>query len=155
MHFSRSIVQYRSRGRFYREIGSFSRRLFSHLCSSKSKKIHYFVIWHDFSNLQWLRISSFHLVFLSLSVSDPQQGHEYSRFFGLYVDVFQMWTSRQQIEVLNIVHVKKYPEVPIFWRLFYRAKTAEISYLLLHFSAMGDNICYMCKAYWRLFASIG
>ena len=39
MHFSRSIAQYRSRGRFHREIRSFSRRLFSHLCSSKSKKI--------------------------------------------------------------------------------------------------------------------
>ena len=46
--------------------------------------------------------------------SDPQQGHEYSRFFGLYVEVFQMWTSRRQIEVLNIVQAKKYPEVPTF-----------------------------------------
>ena len=39
MHFSRGITQYRSHGRFHREIRSFSRRLFSHLCSSKSKKI--------------------------------------------------------------------------------------------------------------------
>ena len=39
MHFCRSIMQYRSHDRFYREIRSFSRRLFSRLCSSKSKKI--------------------------------------------------------------------------------------------------------------------
>ena len=39
MHFSRSITQYRSHGRFHREIGSFSRRLFSHSISSKSRKI--------------------------------------------------------------------------------------------------------------------
>ena len=52
-----------------------------------------------------------------------------------------MWTSRQQNEVLNIVQAKKYPEVPTFWRLFYRPKKAEISYLLSHFSAMCDNIC--------------
>ena len=39
MHFSRSITQYSNQGRFHREIRSFSRRLFSHLCSSKSKKI--------------------------------------------------------------------------------------------------------------------
>ena len=37
--FSRSITQYRSHGRFHREIRSFSRRLFSHSISSKSKKI--------------------------------------------------------------------------------------------------------------------
>ena len=35
----RSITQYPSDGRFHREIRSFSRRLFSHLRSSKSKKI--------------------------------------------------------------------------------------------------------------------
>ena len=39
MHFSRSITQYRSHGRFHREIRPFSRRLFSHSSSSKSKKI--------------------------------------------------------------------------------------------------------------------
>ena len=57
------------------------------------------------------------IVALSLHItvfSDPQQGHEYLRFFGLYVEVFQMWTSRRQIEVLNIVQAKKYPEVPTF-----------------------------------------
>ena len=64
--------------------------------------------------------------------------------FGLYVEVFQMWTSLQQNEVLNIVQAKKYPEVPTFWRLFYRAKMAEISYLLSHFNAMCDNICVIC-----------
>ena len=72
--------------------------------------------------------------------SDPQQGHEYSRFFGIYVEIFQMWTSRQQNEVLNIVQAKKYPEVPTFWRLFYRPKMAEISNLLSHFNAMCHNI---------------
>ena len=46
--------------------------------------------------------------------SDPLQGQEYSRFFGLYVEVFQMWTSRQENEVLNIVQAKSYPEVPTF-----------------------------------------
>ena len=39
MHFSRSIMHYRSHGRFHGEIRSFSCWLFSHLCSSKSKKI--------------------------------------------------------------------------------------------------------------------
>ena len=34
--------------------------------------------------------------------------------FGLNVEIFQMWTSRQQNEVLNIVQAKKYPEVPTF-----------------------------------------
>ena len=53
--------------------------------------------------------SSHHKVF-----SDPQQGQEYSRFFGLYVEVFQMGTSCQQNEVLNIVQAKSYPEVPTF-----------------------------------------
>ena len=73
--------------------------------------------------------------------SDPQQGHEYSRFFGIYVEIFEMWTSRQQNEVLNIVQAKKYPEVPTFWRLFCRPKMAEISNLLSHFNAMCHNIC--------------
>ena len=68
--------------------------------------------------------------------SDPQPGHEYSRFFGIYVEILQMWTSRQQNEVLNIVQAKKYPEVPTFWTLFCRPKMAEISNLLSHFNAM-------------------
>ena len=71
--------------------------------------------------------------------SDPKPRHEYSRFFGIYVEIFQMWTSRQQNEVLNIVQAKKYPEVPTFWRLFYRPKMAEISNLLSHFNVMCDN----------------
>ena len=42
--------------------------------------------------------------------------------------------------VLNIVQAKKYPEVPTFWRLFYRPKKlAEISNLLSHFIC--HNIC--------------
>ena len=39
MHFSRSIAQYRSLCRFHRQMRTF-------IC--------YFVIWHDFSGLQWL-----------------------------------------------------------------------------------------------------
>ena len=46
--------------------------------------------------------------------SDPQQGHEYLQVFGLYVEVFQIWTLRQQNEVPNIVQAKKYPEVTMF-----------------------------------------
>ena len=76
--------------------------------------------------------------------SDPKPRHEYSRFFGIYVEIFQMWTSRQQNEVLNIVQAKKYPEVPTFWRLFCRPKMAEISNLLSHFNAMCLRAC------WRL-----
>ena len=45
--------------------------------------------------------SSHHKVF-----SDPQ--------IGIYVEIFQTWTSRQKNEVLNIVQAKKYPEVPTF-----------------------------------------
>ena len=44
--------------------------------------------------------------------SDPQQFHD----FLDYDEVFQMWTSRKQNEVLNIVQAKKYPEVPTFLR---------------------------------------
>ena len=73
--------------------------------------------------------------------SDPQPGHEYSRFFGICVEILQMWTSRQQNEVLDIVQAKKYPEVPTLWRLFCRPKMAEISNLLSHFNAMSHNIC--------------
>lgn len=42
-----------------------------------------------------------------------------------------------QNEVLNVVQAKKYPEVPTFWRLFYRPKMAEIfeSFIMCH------NIC--------------
>ena len=72
--------------------------------------------------------------------SDPQQGHEYSRFFGIYVEIFQMWTSRQENEVLNTVQAEKYPEVPTLCRLFCRPKMAEISNLLSHFYAICDNI---------------
>ena len=79
----------------------------------KVRKLHYFVIWHMISLIcNGLRAkfphrniyfhcftwSSHHKVF-----SDPQPGHEYSRIFGLYVEVFQMWTSFQQNEVLDIV----------------------------------------------------
>ena len=59
-----------------------------------------------------------------------------------------MWTSCQQNEVPNIAQAKKYPEVPTFWRLFYRPKMAEISNLLSHFNAICHNICH--KACWRL-----
>ena len=76
-------------------------------------------------------------------LSDPQQGHEYSRFFGLYVEIFQMLTSRQQNEVLNIAQAKKYPELP--------TKVTEIWYILSDFNAMCDNIwVIMGKVCWRL-----
>ena len=60
--------------------GRFSRQLFSHSISSKVRKLHYFVIWHDFSDLQWLKsevsaqkhlFSRFQVVFPSQSVQWP------------------------------------------------------------------------------------
>ena len=58
------------------------------------------------------------MVSISLPITkcslDLQQGQEYSRFFGIYAEIFQMWTLRQQNEILNIVQAKKYPEVPTF-----------------------------------------
>ena len=124
MHFSRSITQYRNHGRLHGEIRPFSRRIFSHLCSSKRKKIALFCYLTGFLRFAMAQERNIHIETFIFIVSaqssyhkvfsDPQQGHEYSRFFGLYVEVFQMWTSRQQIEVLNIVQAKKYPEVPTF-----------------------------------------
>ena len=78
--------------------------MISPICNGlRAKFPHRNICFHGFNQ------SSHHRVF-----SDPQQGHEYSRFFGIYVEIFQMWTSRQQNEVLNIVQAKKYPEVPTF-----------------------------------------
>ena len=83
------------------------------------------------SHIKWFTVDKNEKVKVRKFVN-VQQGHEYSKFFGLYVKVFQMWTSRQQNEVLNIVQTKKYPEVPTFLRVFYRTKMAEISYLRSH-----------------------
>ena len=78
--------------------------MISPICNGlRTKFPHRNIYFHDFKK------SSQHKVF-----SDPQQGHEYSRFFGIYVEIFEMWTSRQQNEDLNIVQAKKYPEVPTF-----------------------------------------
>ena len=42
----------------------------------------------------------------------------------------------KQNEVLNIIQAKKCPEVPTFWRLFYRPNwMAKVSYLLSHLNA--------------------
>ena len=35
-------------------------------------------------------------------------------FLEYNAEILEMWTSRQQNEVLNIVQAKKYPEVPTF-----------------------------------------
>ena len=59
-----------------------------------------------------------------------------STFFGI------IWWSLpnvglKQNEVLNIVQAKKCPEVPTFWRLFYRPNwMAKVSYLLSHLNAL-------------------
>ena len=56
-------------------------------------------------------------------------------FFGI------IWWSLpnvglKQNEVLNIIQAKKCPEVPTFWRLFYRPNwMAKVSYLLSHLNA--------------------
>ena len=110
--------------------------------------MHYFVIWHDFSDVQCLKsevsawkhlFSWFQLVFPSQSAQWPTTRSWIFKILGIYFEIFQTWTSRQKNEVLNIVQAKKYPEVPTFWRLFHRPKMAEISNLLSHFSAMCDN----------------
>ena len=64
----------------------------SPICNGlRAKFPHRNIYFHGFNQ------SSHHKVF-----SDPQQGHEYSRFFGIYVEIFQMQTSRQQ----NHLHIK-------------------------------------------------
>ena len=82
MHFSRSITQYRSHGRFHREIRSFSRRLFSHLCSSKSKKVvlfFFYLTW--FLRFAMAQERSFHvetfkiIVALSLRITKCSVTH--------------------------------------------------------------------------------
>ena len=65
------------------------------------------------SHIKWFTVDKKEKVKVRKFVN-VQQGHEYSRFFGLYVKVFQMWTSRQRNEVLNIVQTKKYS----FWGVF-------------------------------------
>ena len=106
MHFCRSIMQYCSHGRFHCEVRSFSCQLFFWLISVpvKVRKLQYFVIWHDFSDLQWLMsevstqkhlFSLFHLFFASQSVQWPTTlGHEYSQFFGL-----QLCWSLQNVDL--------------------------------------------------------
>ena len=151
MHFSRSITQYRSHGRFHRKIRSFPRRLFSHSISSKSKNIalfRYFTCFSPICNALRAKVPHRNIYFHGFNssshrkvFSDPQQGHEYSRILRtIYVEIFQTWTSYQKNEVLNIVKGKKYTEVPTFLRLFRRPKMAEISNLSSHFTAIWVRI---------------
>ena len=143
IHFSRSITQYPSHGRFHREIRLFSCRLFSHSSSNKSTKIALFcyLTWFLWFAMAWEQ--SF-MVSISLCIMKCLVTHNkvmnIQAFSDYMLKIFQMWTSRQQNEVMNIVQAKKYPEVPTFWRLFYRPKMTEISYLLSHFSTKCDNI---------------
>ena len=69
MHFSRSITQYRSYGRFHREIRAFSRRFFSHSISSKSKKIALFRYLTWFLRFAMPLERSFHIETLTFMVS--------------------------------------------------------------------------------------
>ena len=65
------------------------------------------------SHIKWFTVDKKEKVKVTKFVN-VQQGQEYSRFFGLYVKVFQMWTPRQRNEVLNIVQTKKYPHFKDF-----------------------------------------
>ena len=110
----------------------------------KITKLHYFVIWHYFSYLQWNINFIFNvalIVFASQSVQWPTTRSWIFTIFWVICSSLPNVTSHQQTDVPNIVQAKNYPEVRTFWRLFYWPKMAESSYLLSHFNAMSDNTC--------------
>ena len=125
MHFSTSITQYRNHCRFHREIRSFSRWLFSHSISSKSKKIALFCYLTWFLRFAiCLHIETF-IFMVSISLSITECSVTYNK-------------------VMNVQDFSEYmlksSKCGPFWRLFYWPKMAEISNLLSHFNAMCDNI---------------
>ena len=99
----------------------------------KVRKFHYFVIWHDFSDFQWLesevsKRTYIFMVSISLRITKCSVTHNkvmnIQDFLEYMLKSSKCGRHASKNEVLNIVQAKKYPEVPTFWRLFCRPKMA-------------------------------
>ena len=149
MHFSRSITQYGSHGRFHREIRPFSRRLFS-LCSSKSTKIVLFCYLKWFLRFAMaqgrsFRIETFKIIVALILRITKWVTHNKVMNFHDFLD-YMMKSSKcgphaSKLKSWILYRLRSTQKYPHFEDFFYRPKMAEILYLLSHLNAMCDNIC--------------
>ena len=158
MHFSRSITQYRSHGRFHSEIRSFSRRLFSHLCSSKSKKIVLFCYLTWFLRFAMAQERSFHIetfkIIVALSLRITKCSVTYKKVMNFH-DILDYMTKSSKcgphaskMKSWILYRLRSTQKYSRFEEFFYRPKMAEIC-IFYHISTP-YVIIYVYKAWWRL-----